>query len=242
MMGLDVLDDATNRQPLSHFKNELDGEFLRDHRYLNLSMMGALAEAICTTIVVWVQHPTCPGKLVVHRERQVGFLLLNTIWTPTMPTSVRTTPSFCGHAAVVLHGYARIYCVLQSRLNRRPFRLYTLMRIRTIYRILILIAISICPSVCVLSPPREITCPCTPQRVPPTPCMYIFTTVATRATLTCTTGLLGRRATSSCWFLGPVRKVGVWTLLDKTTTSAGRQRDPLLTGFLRVTDSLLLTT
>ena len=242
MMGLDVLDDETNRQPLSHFKNELDGEFLRDHRYLTLSMMGALAEAICTTIVVWVQHPTCPGKLVVHRERQVGFLLLTTIWTPTMPTSVRTTPSFCGHAAVVIHGCARIYCVLQSRLSRRPCRLYTLMRTRTIYRILILIAIYTFPSVCVLSPPRETTTPCTRQLVPPTRCTFTFTTVATLPTLTCTTGLLGRRATSSCWFLGPVRKVGGWTLLDKTTTSAGRQRDPLLTGFLRVTDSLLLTT
>ena len=60
-----------------------------------------------------------------------------------------------------------------------------------------------------LSPPRETTFPYTRQLVPPTPCTFTSTTAATPATLTCTTGLLDHRATSSCWFLGPVRKVEV---------------------------------
>ena len=58
MMGLDVLDDETNRHPLSHFRGELDSESLRDHRYMTLAMVGALAQAINTAVVVWVQHPT----------------------------------------------------------------------------------------------------------------------------------------------------------------------------------------
>ena len=68
MMGLDVLDDETSRHPMSHVKDELDCESLRDHRYMTLAMMGALAQAINTAIVVWVQHPTSPSRLVVHRE------------------------------------------------------------------------------------------------------------------------------------------------------------------------------
>ena len=74
MMGLDIQDSHDNRKPLSLFRDEIILEFLRDYRYLPLAMMGALARAINTTIVVWVQHPTSPGKLVVHREMQVGFL------------------------------------------------------------------------------------------------------------------------------------------------------------------------
>ena len=89
MMGLDVLDDETNRHPISHVKDELDCESLRDHRYMTLAMMGALAQAINTAIVVWVQHPTSPSKLVVHRESQVGYIVLTTC----MPAPVRAAHS-----------------------------------------------------------------------------------------------------------------------------------------------------
>ena len=67
-MDLDVLDDESNRQPLSHVRDQLDCEFLNHHRYMPLAMMGALTQAINAAIVVWVQHPTSPSRLVVHRE------------------------------------------------------------------------------------------------------------------------------------------------------------------------------
>ena len=91
MMGLDVLDDETNRHPISHVKDELDCESLWDHRYMTLAMTGALAQAINTAIVVWVQHPTSPSKLVVHRESQVGFLV-----SDRLHASPRLHRTFCG--------------------------------------------------------------------------------------------------------------------------------------------------
>ena len=57
-MDLDVLDDESNRQPLSHVRDQLDYEFFNHHRYMPLAMMGALTQAINTAVVVWVQHPT----------------------------------------------------------------------------------------------------------------------------------------------------------------------------------------
>ena len=42
---------------MSHVRDELDRESLRDHRYTTLAMMAALTQVINTAIVVWVQHP-----------------------------------------------------------------------------------------------------------------------------------------------------------------------------------------
>ena len=56
-MDLDVLDDESNRQPLSHVRDQLDYEFFNHHRYMPLAMMGALTQAINTAVVVWVQRP-----------------------------------------------------------------------------------------------------------------------------------------------------------------------------------------
>ena len=58
IMDLDVLDDGSSRQPLSHFRGQLDCEFLGDHRYMTLAMMVALSQAINTAVVVRVEHPT----------------------------------------------------------------------------------------------------------------------------------------------------------------------------------------
>ena len=95
MMGLDVLDDETNRHPISHVKDELDCESLRDHRYMTLATTGALAQAINTAIVVWVQHPTSPSKLVVQREKPGGLHS-----SDHLHASPGSRSTLCGHDAM----------------------------------------------------------------------------------------------------------------------------------------------
>ena len=92
MMGLEVLDDETNKHPISHVKDELDCESLRDHRYMTLAMMGSSHQ---------------------HRHRRLGS-------APDVPQQARRSPrkpggllssdhlhaspslrsTFCGHDAM----------------------------------------------------------------------------------------------------------------------------------------------
>ena len=69
-MGFDISEGYW--KPLSVLGVQLQRGFLKDYyQYTTLTVMGAVAEAIATNIVVWVQHPQCPDRLVVHREYQV---------------------------------------------------------------------------------------------------------------------------------------------------------------------------
>ena len=69
-MGFDI-SDGYNREPLSVWDVQLLRGFLKDYQYMALTVMGAVAKVIATKIAVWVQHPQCPDRLVVHREYQV---------------------------------------------------------------------------------------------------------------------------------------------------------------------------
>ena len=66
-MGFDILDGHNNRKPLSVFDDQRQRAFLKYYQYMPLTVLGAVAEAIDTNIVVWVHHPQWTGRLVVHR-------------------------------------------------------------------------------------------------------------------------------------------------------------------------------
>lgn len=75
-MGFDISDGFNNRKRLSVFDVQLQLAFLKDNLYMPLSIMGAVAEAVGTNIVVWVQHPQSGDRLVVHDAYQVRLCML----------------------------------------------------------------------------------------------------------------------------------------------------------------------
>lgn len=60
MVGLDEEGNYNNRMPLSLFRGDFHRGCLRDYRYTTLAIIGSLAQAIDTKIVVWVQQPSRP--------------------------------------------------------------------------------------------------------------------------------------------------------------------------------------